>query len=86
MPEIRLVSVDRLDRNQRKVVNHMTTHLKSRPVHTVTPAGDDLSTAYLAGMPLLASLQPDAAFSRSIQAFADVLVSSNGCRGAVRLG
>ncbi len=84
MPEIRLVAVDRLHQNQRVAANHMTRRLKVRPVLTVTPAADDLSTAYLAGMPLLTTLHPDDAFSRSMQALADVLVSAAARRDGVR--
>ena len=83
MPEIRLVAVDRLHHNQGTVANQMVRHLKMRPVLTVTPAADDLATAYLAGMPLLTTLHPDDAFRRSIQALADALLSSASGRDGV---
>jgi cellulose biosynthesis protein BcsQ len=75
-PVIQLVAVDRMHQSQRIVATHMARHLKLAPVVTVTPAADDLSAAYLAGVPLLSTLHPDEAFARSLQALSDVLVSS----------
>jgi MinD-like ATPase involved in chromosome partitioning or flagellar assembly len=82
-PEIRLVAVDRLHQDQRMVAKHMSRRLKLTPVLTVTPAGDDLTAAYLEGTPLVTTPHPDDAFSRSMQALADVLVASDSRQDGV---
>ena len=77
LPEVRLVMVDRTHQNQQQAVSRLARHPKMKPVVTVTPAPDELSNAYQAGVPLLSMLHPDESFSRSIQALSDVLLVSS---------
>lgn len=77
LPEIRLVMVDRTHQNQQLAASRMAQHPKMRPVVTITPAPDELSNAYQAGVPLLSMLHPDDSFSRSIQALSDVLLAAD---------